>query len=217
MPEIKIIIADDHPIFRQGLRQVIERDQSTQIVGEAEDGVAALQLIESLRPDVAVLDVDMPQLDGFQVARAVNDQGLLTKIIFLTMHKDEDVFNEAISLGVNGYVLKDSAVTDIPASIKAAAKGEDFISPQLASLLLKRRRRVDDLARQKPSLKSLTPTERRIVQLLAENHTSREVADELFVSVRTIENHRFNICTKLDLHGAHALLKFALEHKSELD
>jgi DNA-binding NarL/FixJ family response regulator len=113
-------------------------------------------------------------------------------------------------------VLKDSAVTDIVGSIRAALRGEHFISPQLSTFLLNRRGRAVSLLQQKPSLQQLTPTERRILGLIAENKTSKEIAGELFISIRTVENHRANICQKLELHGAHALLKFALEHTSEL-
>jgi DNA-binding NarL/FixJ family response regulator len=132
------------------------------------------------------------------------------------MHKDEDIFNAAMDAGVKGFVLKDSAVVDIRGSIHAVCAGQNYISPQLSTYLLQHARRAAALAQQKPALKQLTPTERRILKLIAEDKTSREIAGELFVSLRTVENHRANICAKLELHGAHALLKFALEHKSEL-
>lgn len=214
--EIRIVIADDHPIVRRGLRQAIESDEKLKVVAEADDGEAALRQIQELRPDVAVLDVEMPKLDGFGVARAVIGQRLAVEIIFLTMHKDEDIFNAAMDAGVKGYVLKDSAVSDIGGSIRAVSAGQSYISPQLSTYLLQRGRRAASLVRQRPALSQLTPTERRILKLIAENKTSREIAGELFVSPRTVENHRANICAKLELHGAHALLKFALEHRSEL-
>jgi two-component system, NarL family, response regulator DegU len=214
--EIGIIIADDHPVFRKGLRQIIETDAALKVLAEAEDGETALELIEQLNPDVALLDVDMPRLDGVEIARAIREKHLSVKVVFLTMHKDEDVFNEAMDAGARGYVLKDSAVTDIIQSIRAAAEGRHFISPQLSSYLLNRSALAASLVKQKPRLDDLTATERRILKLIADNKTSREIAGELFVSIRTIENHRANICTKLELHGAHALLKFALEHKSAL-
>jgi DNA-binding NarL/FixJ family response regulator len=214
--EISILIADDHPVFRQGLRQVIEKNAQLKVLAEAEDGLTALALIQELQPQVALLDVDMPGQDGIAVARAIREKRLATSVVFLTMHKDEEVFNEAMDAGVQGYVLKDSAVTDIIHSIRAVAAGQHFISPQLSSYLLNRNARAAALFKQKPSLDHLTPTERRVLKLLSENKTSREIAAELFVSVRTIENHRANICDKLDLRGANALLKFAIEHKSAL-
>jgi DNA-binding NarL/FixJ family response regulator len=214
--EIRILIADDHPVFRKGLRQIIETDMALQVIAEAEDGEAALALIQQLRPAVALLDIDMPKMDGLDVARAIGEKRLAVEVVFLTMHKDEDIFNEAMDAGARGYVLKDSAVTDIIQSIRAVAEGRHYISPQLSSLLVNRSMRVASLVTQKPGLDSLTATERRILKLIAENKTSKEIGGELFVSVRTVENHRANICAKLDLRGAHALLKFALENRSAL-
>lgn len=200
--EIRIIIADDHPIFRQGLRQVIETDAALKVLAEAEDGETALALIQQLAPDVALLDVDMPKLDGVEVARAIREKQLAVGIVFLTMHKDEDVFNDAMDTGAKGYVLKDSAVTDIIHSIRAVAAGQHFISPQLSTYLLGRNARVASLVKQKTSLDSLTVSERRVMKLIADNKTSREIANELFVSIRTVENHRANICAKLDPRAA---------------
>jgi DNA-binding NarL/FixJ family response regulator len=214
--EIKVLITDDHPVFRAGLRQVIEKEAGLKVVAEAEDGHAALVQLRTHAPDVVILDVDMPGMDGFEVVRALRHEKISVGIIFLTMHKDEDIFNEAMSLEVQGYVLKDSAVTDIVASIKAVASGQPFISPLVSNYLLNRTRRVNTLVQEKPSLQNLTVTERRILKLISENKTSREIAAELFISTRTVENHRANIASKLELHGAHALLKFALDHKSDL-
>lgn len=213
--EIKVVIADDHPIFRKGLRQVIEESGIT-VVAEADDGEQALARIRESRPQVAILDVDMPKLDGFALARRMREERLPVEIIFLTMHRDEDVFNAALDLDVRGYVVKDSAVTDIVSSIRAVVAGQHFMSQSVTSYLITRGRRADSLRQQKPGLEDLTPTERRILRLIAENRTSKEIAAELFVSYRTIETHRANIAAKLDLHGSHALLKFALEHKSAL-
>ena len=216
MPEINVIIADDHPVFRQGLRQVIESDQQICVVGEAVDGQEAVATILATKPDVAVLDVDMPNGDGFEVVRAIKRQQLAVAVVFLTMHKDERFLNAALDLGVKGYLLKDSAVTEIIASIKAVAEGRDYVSTELTSYLVNRSRRAAQLAEEKPGLGKLTPTERRILSCLGEYKTSKEIANEMFISVRTVERHRANICEKLDLHGSHALIKFAAEHRSEL-
>ena len=214
--ETRIIIADDHPIFRQGLRQIIERDPDFKVIAEAEDGAAALAMIQEQRPDLVILDIDMPKLDGFRVARSLAEGGLSVPLIFLTMHKDEGLFNEALDLNARGYVLKDTAISDLLTCVRAVLAGENFISPQLSTLLLKRRHQAVDLLAQKPGLSALTPTERRVLKLIAEDKTNKEIAEEMFISVRTVESHRANISQKLDLHGAHALLKFALTHKSEL-
>jgi DNA-binding NarL/FixJ family response regulator len=214
--EIRVVIADDHPVFRQGLRQVVEAEPSLRVVAEAGDGEAALARLREARPDVALVDLDMPGMSGFEVARAVRRENLPVELVFLTMHKDEDVLEEALRLGVKGYVVKDSAVTDIVGSVRAVAAGRHFISPSVSAHLVRRRERAADLARRKPGLEDLTPAELRVLRLIAEHKTSREIAAELYVSHRTIENHRANICQKLGLRGSHALLRFALEHKSEL-
>ena len=214
--KISVVIADDHPIFRQGLRQVIEADPRVVIVGEAADGEATLERLESLRPAVAVLDIDMPRRDGFALAQDIKDKGLPTQVIFLTMYKEEDLFDRAVDLGVKGYVLKDSAATEIVESIRVVASGKHFISPAISSYLVNRNNRVAALARQKPGLNGLTPTERRILKLIAQDKTSREIASSLFISPRTVDTHRANICHKLNLHGSLALVRFAVEHKSEL-
>jgi len=132
------------------------------------------------------------------------------------MYDEEDAFNRAMDLGVKGYILKDSAVTDIVAGIKAVAAGEHFITPSLSSFLINRANRASVLRDQKIGLGLLTEAERRILKLIADQKTSKQIAAELFISPRTVDNHRANICDKLQIHGSNALLKFALEHKSEL-
>ena len=214
--QIRIIMADDHPIVRQGLRQMIEADPALLIVAEAGDGEAAIALIETHRPDIAVLDIDMPKLDGFGVVRELQRQKIDIEVVMLTMHSEEEVFQAAMDLGVKGYVLKDSAITDIVNSIKSVAEGRPFLSPSLSALLLKRRRRTEELENEVPGLHLLTPTEKTILKLIAEDKTSKEIGEELFISYRTVETHRANISRKLDLHGSLALVKFAVIHKSEL-
>lgn len=216
MTEIRIVIADDHPIFRKGLRSTIESDPKLKIVAEAEDGKQALELIQTLKPDIAILDMEMPNKSGFEVIQEVREKNLLVAVIFLTMHKDERFFNAALDCGAKGYVVKDSAVNDIIASIKAVAFGQNFISPQLSTYLLNRRSKAASLKEQKPGLNNLTPTERQVLRLIAASKTSKEIAEGLCISARTVEKHRANISEKLELHGSHALLNFALGHKSEL-
>jgi DNA-binding NarL/FixJ family response regulator len=214
--EIRIVVADDHPIVRQGLRQTMEAERGLKVVAEATDGLMALDQIKSLKPQVAVLDIDMPELDGFGVVRALRSERIDVEVVFLTIHRDEDFLNEAINLGAKGYVLKDSALTDIVNCVKLVASGQHYVSPALTDLLLNRQRRTASLSQRKPELKDLSPAERRVLKLLAEYKTSREIAAELFISHRTVETHRTNICNKLEIHGNHALMKFALAHKSEL-
>ena len=214
--EIKIIIADDHPVFRRGLRMIIEADADLQVVAEAADGAEAVSFLREFEPDVLILDVDMPRLGGFEVVREMRNENLASEVIFLTMYKDEGLFNQAIDLGVKGYILKDSAIADIVAGVKAAAKGENFISPSLTTFLVNRGSRTARLAEKKPSINDLTRAEMNVLKLIADHKTSREIAEELFISPRTVERHRFNICAKLDVHGTNALVKFAIENKTNL-
>ncbi|HWC76196.1 MAG TPA: response regulator transcription factor [Blastocatellia bacterium] len=216
MAEITILIADDHPIFRKGLRQIVESESGLKVVGEADDGESAYEKARQLKPALIILDVNMPGMDGFDVARKIHDSGLAVEVVFLTMYKDEDMFNAALDLKAKGYVLKSSALTDIVDCVRTVSSGQHYISPALSDFLLNRRDRASRFVKSKPSIRDLTPTELRIVRLIADAKTSKEIAAELFISYRTVENHRANICQKLDLHGSNALVKFAIEHKSTL-
>ena len=215
---IRILIADDHPVFRQGLRQIIESDPQLKVIAEAGDGEQALaRLQDKDKPiDVAMLDLSMPLKDGFAVARAVRELRLIVPLIFLTMHKDEHYLHAALDLGVKGYVLKDSAIVEIVNCIKAVIAGQEYVSPTLTSYLIRRGSRAAALVEKRPALEQLTPTERRVLKLVADGQTSREIASILGIGIRTVEHHRNNIATKLDLHGSHALVKFAIQHQSEL-
>jgi len=205
--EIKIVIADDHPIFRRGLRTVIEADPLLRVLADADNGETALASIVELQPDVVVLDINMPPPDGLEVARQLRQQQLPVEIIFLTMHKDEALLNAAVDLGVKGFIVKDAAVNEIVGCIKAVAAGQSFFSPALTAQLVTKR--------QTSPLKNLTASELRVLLLVSEAKTNKEIAELMFLSVRTVEHHRSNICAKLGLTGKNALLTFALTHKAE--
>ena len=214
--KLRILIADDHPIFRRGLCDVIETAAGLQLVGQAGDGEAALQLVGELHPDIVIFDVHMPKLTGLQAARKLIEKKSATRIILLTMHEDEDLLNEALQLGVLAYVLKENAVEDLLQAVRAVADGKTFISATLTGMLLRRRERNEALRCEKPGLDSLTPSERRILRLIAGDKTSKEIADELGCAVRTVETHRQNMSAKLKLSGSHSLLKFAYDNKASL-
>jgi two-component system, NarL family, response regulator DegU len=213
---ITVVIADDHPIFRNGLRQIIATDGGIQILAEVADGESALEKVRELQPRVAILDIDMPKKDGFELAQIIRAEQLPVAVVFLTMYKEERFFNAALDAGVEGYVLKDSAINEIVQCIRAVARGENFISPTLSTYLLNRHRRASDLLNQQPGLESLTSAERRVLKLVAQYKSSKEIAETLFISPRTVEHHRSNIAAKLGLKGSLALLQFALKHQSEL-
>lgn len=214
--EIRILIADDHPVVRRGLRQTIEADSGLEVVAEASDGETALAQIQELKPAIAVLDVDMPKLDGLGVAREIRKKRLPVEIAFLTIHGEEDLFHAAMDLGSKAYILKDSALTEIVKALRTVASGQYYVTPSLTAYLLARRRRTQAFAERQPGLGDLTPTERRILAMITTGSSSKSIADELFIHYRTVENHRTNICQKLGLHGHNALLKFALQHRGEL-
>lgn len=214
--DIHIVIADDHPIFRRGLRGIIEGQSDLKVVSEADNGEIALSMIREFEPDVLILDVDMPQKDGFETAREIIQQDLAVDIVFLTMHNSESIFNAALDLGIRGYVLKDSALPEITDCIRAVASGKNYISPPLSTYLLNRAGRAEELVRRTPGISDLTQAERKILKLIAAEKTSRQIADELFISIRTVDRHRANISAKLELRGGNALIKFALLHRSSL-
>lgn len=214
MPEISVLIADDHPLYRAGVRQVIEGVPSMKVVAEVGDGEAALEAITSLKPDLAVLDIRMPRRSGLQVVRELHSRALTTDVICLTMYDDEETFNEAMDLGVMGYVSKESAVDDVVAAIETVARGRHYISPSLMDLMVGRRARKG--TREELPLHTLSPAERKVLKLIAESRTSKEIAEALFISQRTVENHRAHISAKLGVHGSYSLLKFALENRNKL-
>jgi DNA-binding NarL/FixJ family response regulator len=213
---IKVLIVDDHPLFRQGLRQLVEADSRFELVGEAGDGRSALQLIMEKKPDIAMLDVNLPIMSGLEVARSLQEKRSATHAVILTMYKEEETFNRAVDLGVKGFVLKENAVQDILDCLVAVAAGQHYLSPTISGYLVRRRGRAEEVAVKKPGLNDLTKAERRILKLIAEKKTSREIATELFISPRTVEAHRANICAKLELRGSHSLLQFALENRASL-
>jgi DNA-binding NarL/FixJ family response regulator len=213
---IRIVVADDHPLFRRGVVEAVKQDRSFVIVGEAETVAEAWNAIEQAKPDVAVLDIEMNGEQAIAIARRIRDEELAVRVLFLTMHREESIFNEAIDAGAAGYVLKDAAAREIVAAIRAVAAGGSYISPAISSFLMRRAERASALRNEKPALEQLTTSERRILKMISQGKTSKEVADELAISYRTVENHRANICTKLGLSGTNALLRFALEHRSAL-
>jgi DNA-binding NarL/FixJ family response regulator len=216
LTKTKTLIVDDHPVFRSGLRQLIESDGRFSVVAEASNADEAIAKISEHRPDIAVIDIDLPQVNGLQLAGSIRKMKIGPNIVILTSYKEESLFNAAMDEGVKSYILKENAATDIINGLRAAASGEAYISPTISGFLLRRGERRTQLHQAQPELARLTPTERRILKLIAENKTSREIGKELFISHRTVETHRANICEKLALAGAHPLLEFALRHKSAL-
>jgi DNA-binding NarL/FixJ family response regulator len=207
---------DDHPLVRHGLRDVIGHNSRFKIVGEASNGEEALRLLTCLKPQIAILDIDMPRLNGLETIRAIRQLSFAVKVIILTMYKEEDMFNAAMDLGAKAYVLKENAANEIIAALEKVDRGETFLSTLMLEAGQRRSERVRNLLLSKPQIEALTPAERRILKLIGEDYTSKEIASLLQLSVRTVDNHRQHICNKLKLHGTHSLLKFAFDNSAYL-
>ena len=209
---ITILIADDHPLMRQGIRMALAVETHMQVVGEAADGEEALQCIAFLKPDVVILDLDMPKRDGLSVVRELNRLNSPVGVIILTLHTGADLLFQALELGVRGYIFKGSAASDVAEGARRVSGGGSYLSEAVQQALEKGRQ-----SKELPSaLQRLTPIELRVVREIAEGRTTREIAASLDLSGRTVENYRTAICTKLNLAGPNALLRFALSQRSLL-
>ena len=213
---IRVLLADDHPLFREGVRLMLSSDPDIEVVGQAASGREAVQLAAELAPDVLLLDVSMPDLEGPEVVEACISAGLVCNYMFLTMHRYSELLRKSIALGVKGYVLKDSSAQEVVAAVKSVAGGGEYLSPSVTALLTKEVRNQRQIEAAGGGIASLTSAQRKVLRLVASDLTSKEIADNLGLSLRTIENHRAHICRKLGLSGAHSLVKFAFDHRSEL-
>jgi DNA-binding NarL/FixJ family response regulator len=209
MPTLNILIADDHPIFLMGLKEVIEMEEGFKVVVQAANGQEALYALQKHHIDVAVLDIDMPRLNGLEAAEKMLELRPQLPIMLLTMHKERAPFMKALEIGLAGYVLKENAVTDVVHAIYAVVQGGNYISPDLSAFLL--RKSVKTALANEVAL--LTPSERQILKLVAAYKSSKEIAEELCISEKTVFNHRMNISKKLNLTGKNSLLRFAIEHQ----
>jgi DNA-binding NarL/FixJ family response regulator len=216
MKRTRVFIVDDHPIFRRGLREVINADASIEVIGEAGDGSTAFEQIKSSRPDIAILDIHLPGMSGLELCQSLQRLRPPVAVIMLTLHDQETTFNAALDSGAQSYLLKENAVQEVLSALQAVISGNIYFSPAVAHFMLTRRQRASALREQRTGLKALTPTERLVLRLVGENKTNRQIGEDLCISHRTVETHRSHICEKLDLHGNRALLQFALEHRSKL-
>jgi two-component system, NarL family, response regulator DegU len=204
MKTIKIFVADDHPLFLKGLKDTLAEETDFELVGSAINGKEALENIIESQPDVTTLDLDMPLMNGIEVAKILLKDHKNIKIIILSMHKDPDIIRAAMALGIHGYVFKDDAVNDLVNAIRTVNEGENYISVDSA-------KPVFSLQNTNDLLNNLTKMERIILKDISLQKTTKQIADEHFISKKTVENHRANICRKLNLSGNNSLLKFALK------
>jgi DNA-binding NarL/FixJ family response regulator len=202
---VRILLADDHSMVRQGFRRILEAQQDIEIVGEASDGREAVALVEQLKPDVVVMDVAMPGLNGIEATRRISEVSPRTRVLALSMHKDGVYVREILRAGARGYLLKDAFDADLIAAVRAVARGEGYIAPAVAdSVLADYRQQVSD------PIDLLTSREREVLQLIAEGKTNKEIAAHLNLSVYTVDAHRGRIMEKLNLHSTGELVRFAL-------
>jgi len=206
MDKIEVLLADDHTLVRQGLKILLEREPGIEVVAEAGDGHQALELIEENRPQVAVLDISMPQMNGLEAARRIAKSVPQTKVVLLSMYKSQEYIREAVRAGVWGYILKENAAGELVEAIHKVARGEYHFAPPILEAIV-------ESARSGPSsskLTLLTPREREVLQLIAEGHTNEEIAKLIYRSPETVRSHRASLMKKLKLHSVAELVRFAV-------
>lgn len=210
MPKISLLLVDDHAVVRSGLRMLLDAQEDMVIVGEAETGQQALQLVAELQPDIVLMDIKMPDMNGIEATEKIREQYPDTAVLALSMYEDDQYFFEMLKAGASGYIPKRAAPDDLVHAIRAVSHGDVFLYPSLAKRLvqdyLKRVEAGEELFHD-----DLTPREREVLALIAEGHTNNEIADELVISTKTVERHRENIMRKLDLHSGIALVKYAIK------
>jgi DNA-binding NarL/FixJ family response regulator len=204
MKDYAIVLADDHILFRQGIKKIIEEIQGWRVVGEANDGLELLDILKDIRPNLIILDISMPNLRGLEAAREIKARYPGIKILLLTMHKKKDFIQEAVNTEVDGFLVKEDADTELLQAVEAISRGQKFFSPLLSEKLA-------DLVRHAGKGGPLTRREKEIIKLLAEGKSSKEVAQLLYISIYTVRRHRDNIMKKLEFKNLAELVRFALE------
>jgi two-component system response regulator NreC len=210
MTPIRVLLADDHTLIRAGLRMVVVSQPDFTVVGEASDGREAVALAEQLKPDVVVMDIGMPSLNGIEACRQIHDSLPGSQVIMLSMHSDEGYVLRALKAGAKGYMLKDSAEADLASAIRAVTAGKSFFSPAVSKILLEDYMRKLKRTGAEDSFDLLSPREREVLQLVAEGKSSKEVANLLSLSVYTVETHRAKLMQKLNLHNIPELILYAV-------
>jgi two-component system response regulator NreC len=208
---IRVLLVDDHAMFREGVRSLLEGEPDLEVVGEVEDGRQAVQTALSLAPDVVLMDITMPELDGIEATRQIRTQNDAIKVLILTMHDNEDVFFRSISAGASGYVLKRSGGLELMSAIRSTHEGNSYLSPLLAKALMSDYLQRGERSQDGPAQgRRLSAREQEILKLIAEGNSSREIAELLDLSVKTVHNHRTRLMTKLDIHRNTDLVKYAI-------
>jgi two-component system response regulator NreC len=210
--KIRILLADDHTILRQGIRSLLESEPDLDVVGEAEDGHAVVKMACELQPDVVVMDIAMPLLNGLEATRQIKRDCPRARVLILTMHENEEYIRQVLASGAMGYILKDAAATDLIGAIRTVNRGESVLSPAITRLVIEDYLRWGDLKDVNPG-DDLTPREREILQLIAEGYSNKQIGEILCIAVKTVQSHRTNLMAKLDLHDRSELIKYAIRKK----
>jgi DNA-binding NarL/FixJ family response regulator len=213
MPKIRCLLVDDHTLFRQGVRRLLESESDFEVVGESGDGGNAVEKARELRPDVVLMDIGMQGLSSFEAARQIRKNRPDTKVLFLTMYEDEDYLVQSLEVGAAGYVLKDTPAPQLVTAVRDVHRGGKYLSSQVLGKLVEDFRAHVRDQRMRPRIATLTPREREILKLLAEGNSVKEIAVTLGLSVKTIEAHKFNLMRKLDIHNKAQLVTYAIQKK----
>ncbi|MDQ7839936.1 MAG: response regulator transcription factor [bacterium] len=207
---IRLIVADDHAIVREGIKRLLQAEPDIEVVGEAGDGVAAVELAQSLKPDVVCLDVSMPRMNGVEATRRIKASLPDVGVVILTMHEDEDYVFELVKAGASGYVLKRASARDLVDAVHAVVGGHTFLHPMIARRLVSDHETSTNRDEERRRFDGLTEREREVVCLIADGLTNKEIAERLHISVKTVETHRTHIMEKLDLHDRAHLVRYAV-------
>ncbi|MXZ74662.1 MAG: response regulator transcription factor [Gemmatimonadetes bacterium] len=210
---IRIVVADDHQLVRQSVVSLIEKAEDMEVVGEAADGHEALNLVHRKRPDVALLDIAMPLLNGIETTRRIQTLSVDTRVVILSIHSEEDVVRQALRCGASGYLLKNSVVEELLIAVRSANKGEIYLSPSIAQTVLKGFLQTESTNESSTMLEQLSSREREILQLIVEGHTNQAAAEVLSISAKTVEKHRAILMKKLEVHNLPDLILVALKHR----
>lgn len=210
---LRVLIADDHHLVRQGIRALLERENYIQVIGEAATGYEAVELTESLKPDVVVMDISMPRMDGAQATERILSLDTPTEVIILSMHSDTILAQQLLRQGIKGYLLKDSIAEELPLAIRSASQGRVYLSPAISDSVLTTLMMPQPETSPQNVGDLLTAREREVLQLIAEGYTNSAIAEALTISVKTVEKHRANLMTKLDVHDLPALIRVSIKRK----